>query len=185
MRAHGSWSDTRGANLLDGGAPFYATYACADQKFISVGALEPHFYALLLKLAGVDDPAFSAQMDQAGWPQLRDKFAQLFRTRTRDQWCLLLEGTDACFAPVLDMGEAPLHPHNVARATFVEVDGVVQPAPAPRFSRTEPVPGAAAGTASSDADGAAILRHWGWSDEALERLRTQGVIDDATHNRTT
>jgi alpha-methylacyl-CoA racemase len=136
LRAHGLWSGARGTNLLDGGAPFYATYACADGRFIAVGAIEPQFYAQLLALTGASDPAFARQWDRDGWPALKDKFAALFATRTRDAWCALLEGTDACFAPVLDMDEAPRHPHNAARATFVDVDGVTQPAPAPRFSRT-------------------------------------------------
>ncbi|MFZ3287243.1 MAG: CaiB/BaiF CoA-transferase family protein, partial [Telluria sp.] len=134
FRAHGSWDERREANLLDGGAPFYDTYACADGKFISIGSIEPQFYALLLRLTGVSDPAFDAQMERSGWPALKAKLSALFKTRTRAQWCELLEGTDVCFAPVLDMAEAPQHPHNRARATFVEVDGVTQPAPAPRFS---------------------------------------------------
>lgn len=174
FRAYGSWTDRREANMLDGGAPFYDTYACADGKFISIGSIEPQFYALLLELTGVSDPAFSDQMGREGWPALKEKFAALFMTRTRGQWCDLLEGTDVCFAPVLDMGEAPLHPHNVARATFVDVDGVMQPAPAPRFSRTAPelgVPPAAAGQHS-----AAILADWGWSAEAIGGLSARQVI---------
>lgn len=174
FRAYGSWSDRREANMLDGGAPFYDTYACADGKFISIGSIEPQFYALLLELTGVSDPAFKDQMGREGWPGLKEKFAALFLTRTREAWCGLLEGTDVCFAPVLDMGEAPLHPHNVARATFVDVDGVTQPAPAPRFSRTAPelgMPPAAPGQHS-----AAILADWGWSAEAIEGLSGRQVI---------
>ncbi|MES2149934.1 MAG: CaiB/BaiF CoA-transferase family protein [Pseudomonadota bacterium] len=168
FRAHGSWDDARGANLLDGGAPFYDCYCCADGKFVSVGAIEPQFYALLLKLAGASDPAFDAQMDRSAWPALKEKFAALFRTRTRQQWCELLEGSDACFAPVLDMGEAPQHPHNRARGTFIEVDGVTQPAPAPRFSRSVPDPVSA--PAAPGQHSAAILADWGWTPAQIEAL---------------
>lgn len=174
FRAFGSWSGRREANLLDGGAPFYDTYACADGKFISIGSIEPQFYAQLLQLAGTDDPAFDAQMQRAAWPALSEKFAAIFKTRTRDAWCELMEGTDVCFAPVLDMGEAPRHPHNQARATFVEVDGVTQPAPAPRFSRTAPelgIPPAAPGQHSAE-----VLAAWGWSPEAISELITQRII---------
>jgi alpha-methylacyl-CoA racemase len=174
FRAFGAWSDQRGANLLDGGAHFYDTYACADGKFISIGAIEPQFYALLLKLAGIDDPAFNAQMDARNWPALTDKLAAVFAARSRDQWCELLEGTDVCFAPVLDMGEAPGHPHNVARATFVELDGVTQPAPAPRFSRTAPEIGI--GPAQPGQHSAAVLAEWGWSEAEIAALESQGVI---------
>jgi alpha-methylacyl-CoA racemase len=174
FRAYGSWSDTREANLLDGGAHFYDTYACADGKFVSVGAIEPHFYALLLKLTGIDDPDFAAQMDPAAWPALADKLAAVFKTRTRDDWCALLEGSDACFAPVLDMGEAPQHPHNAARATFVDIDGVTQPAPAPRFSRTEA--GIQGAPAQPGQHSAAILADWGWDAAAVAALTQSGVI---------
>ena len=174
LRAHGSWSDQRGANMLDGGAHFYDTYACADGKFISIGAIEPQFYALLLKLAGIDDPAFDAQMDAALWPSLTEKIAAVFLTRERDSWCHLMEGTDACFAPVLDMAEAPRHPHNVARATFADVGGVVQPAPAPRFSRTAPEIGIM--PAIPGQHSAAVLGDWGWSQADVAALAQQGVI---------
>jgi alpha-methylacyl-CoA racemase len=174
LRAFGSWSDERESNLLDGGAPFYDCYACLDAKFISLGAIEPQFYAQLLQLAGVEDPQFRKQWRQADWPELKRKFAELFATRTREDWCRLLEGTDVCFAPVLDMAEAPKHPHNVARATFVEVDGVTQPAPAPRFSRTpaelETPP------SSPGQDGAEVLTDWGWSAASVEALRRAGVL---------
>ena len=174
LRENGSWSDERGANMLDGGAHFYDTYACADGKFVSIGAIEPQFYALLLKLAGVEDPAFDAQMDPQAWPALTEKFAELFLTRSRDSWCALLEGTDACFAPVLDMAEAPQHPHNAARGTFVEVDGVTQPAPAPRFSRTEPK--IASAPAAPGQHNAEVLAERGWSTEEVAALAAQGVI---------
>ncbi len=174
LRAFGSWHDQREANMLDGGAPFYDTYACRDGKFLSVGAIEPQFYAQLLALAGASDPEFTQQWSQSRWPQLKDKFAALFATRTRDDWCALLEGTDACVAPVLDMAEAPLHPHNRARSSFIEIDGVTQPAPAPRFSRTVPEAGAAAATPGQHS--AAVLADWGWSLEAIETLQSAGVI---------
>lgn len=174
LRAQGGWSAAREANLLDGGAHFYDTYACADGKFVSVGAIEPQFYALLRKLAGADDPAFDAQMDPSGWPALSEKLAALFARRARDEWCALLEGSDACFAPVLDIDEAPRHPHNVARASFVEVDGVVQPAPAPRFSRT--VPELDRAPARPGQHSAAVLKEGGWDDAAIADLAARGVI---------
>jgi alpha-methylacyl-CoA racemase len=136
LKAQGRWNNDRGENLLDGGAHFYGTYQCSDGKYIAVGAIEPQFYADLLRRCGIEDTAFDAQFDPRSWPVLKLRLADLFRGHTRDEWCARLEGTDACFAPVLDWDEAPLHAHNRARETFVEVDGVVQPAPAPRFSRT-------------------------------------------------
>jgi alpha-methylacyl-CoA racemase len=174
LRAFGSWRDEREANLLDGGAPFYDCYACADGKFISIGAIEPQFYGQLLTLAGVEDPQFRKQWRQSDWPELKRKFADLFATRTRAEWCTLLEGTDVCFAPVLDMAEAPRHPHNAARATFVERDGVTQPAPAPRFSRTQAEIGPA--PSSPGQDGAAALADWGWSPAGVEALRRAGIV---------
>jgi alpha-methylacyl-CoA racemase len=174
LRGYGMWRDEREANMLDGGAPFYDTYTCADGKFISIGAIEPQFYAQLLELAGAADPEFAKQWKQSGWPQLKQKFASLFATRSRDAWCELLEGTDVCFAPVLDMAEAPAHPHNRARAAFVEIDGVTQPAPAPRFSRTAPEVGAAPATPGQHS--AQILADWGWSPQAIETLQAGKVI---------
>jgi alpha-methylacyl-CoA racemase len=132
----GKWSEERASNLLDGGAPFYRTYECADGRYVAVGALEPQFYAELCRLAGFDDPEFQQQFDRSRWPRLREKAAAIFRTRTRDEWCALLETTDACVSPVLTLIEAPSHPQLAARQTFVTYDDVVQPAPAPRFSRT-------------------------------------------------
>ena len=136
MRASGIWTDEREANLLDGGAHFYDTYECSDGKWVSIGSIEPQFYALLVEKAGLADADFQAQMDRSKWPSLKEKMVSVFKTRTRDEWCEIMEGTDICFAPVLSMAEAPDHPHNKARATFVEHAGVVQPAPAPRFSKT-------------------------------------------------
>jgi alpha-methylacyl-CoA racemase len=169
FKSAGQWSNQRGENLLDGGAHFYDTYACADGKYVAVGAIEPQFYALLRDRCGIaDDPAFDAQMDAARWPLLKLRMADLFRTRTRDEWCVLLEGSDACFAPVLDWDEAPAHPHNVARGTFIDVAGVMQPAPAPRFSRTPPtLPGASRLEAAD-----VTLQRWAEVESASSQLNT-------------
>ena len=155
--AGGGWHDRRAANMLDGGAHFYRTYRCADGKHLSVGAIEPQFYALLRQIAGLADTAFDAQRDPAGWPDLQDKAAAIFATKTRDEWTRLLEGTDACVAPVLSLAEAPNHPHLQARGSFVEVDGIRQPAPAPRFSRTP----SAVQASVADQDIGALLTDWG------------------------
>jgi alpha-methylacyl-CoA racemase len=133
----GQWRDERGVNLLDTGAHFYDTYETADGKFISIGSIEPQFYAKLRQVAGLaEDRDFDAQMDPGRWPVLKEKLTALFKTRTRSQWCELMEGTDICFAPVLSLTEAKEHPHNVERQTFVDVDGLKQPAPVPRYSVT-------------------------------------------------
>ena len=137
MTAMGRWSEGRERNFLDGGAHFYGVYECACGHFISIGSIEPQFYALLRRHAGLtDDPAFDAQMDRKAWPALREKLKGIFKSKTREDWCKIMEGTDICFAPVLTMAEAPKHPHMAARSVFVERHGVTQPAPAPRFSRT-------------------------------------------------
>ncbi len=159
MRAMGIWTDEREANLLDGGAHFYDTYECADGNWVSIGSIEPQFYALLLETAALSDPEFQAQMDRSKWPDLKSKVAAVMKTKSRDEWCEIMEGTDVCFAPVLSMAEAPDHPHNAARETFVEVQGVVQPAPAPRFSKT---PGAIQGVAPGRGEHTEeILSDWG------------------------
>jgi alpha-methylacyl-CoA racemase len=143
FKAMGLWSDERGTNMLDTGAHFYDVYRCSDGEYVSIGSIEPQFYAELLRLTGLgDDPEFDEQMDRSEWPRLKERLAAIFATRTRAAWCELMEGTDVCFAPVLSLGEAATHPHNVARGTFTAVEGVAQPAPAPRFSRT---PGAIQG----------------------------------------
>jgi alpha-methylacyl-CoA racemase len=168
FRAAGTWSDTRGTNLLDSGAHFYDTYETLDGKFISVGAIEPAFYEDLRTRLGIEDADFEAQNDQTRWPALKDKLAAVFRLRTRDDWCASLESTDACFAPVLSMEEAPKHPHNAERGTFVRVGGVVQPAPAPRFSST---PAAAPIPPVSPASGTiAILKELEYTDEEILAL---------------
>ncbi len=140
MHAAGLWPGARGNNVLDGGAPWYATYATADGTFVAVGAIEPSFYAALLDGLGLSAQDLPGQLDRRGWPVLRERFARVFAGRTRAQWQAVFEGTDACVAPVLSPWEAHLHPHNAARGVFVEVDGVQQPAPAPRFSRTPTAP---------------------------------------------
>jgi alpha-methylacyl-CoA racemase len=173
LLAAGLWTDRRGANLLDGAAPFYAVYETADGRHLAVGALEPRFYAELLERVGLGADDLPAQLDRDGWPALRARLAARFRTRTRDEWCALLEGTDACVAPVLSLAEAPAHPHNRARATFVEVGGVPQPAPAPRFSRTPcatPIPPTGPG------DPTATLAAWGVPPERVAHLRAGGAL---------
>ena len=156
--ARGDWQDRRGVNIIDGGAHFYNCYRCADGHWIALGAIEPQFYATLLERAEIDDPSFTAQMDQATWPDLKSRLAAVIAQRTRAEWCALLEGTDACFAPVLSMAEAPEHPHNAARHAFTEVDGVLQPSPAPRFSRT---PGVIQGPPVDAGKGAAsVFADW-------------------------
>jgi len=159
LMAQGMWSTARGQNLVDGGAPFYHVYATADEKYIAVGALEPQFYRQLLAKTGLDDPQFLQQHDRRHWPLLKQQLAGVFRTRSRQEWCDLLEGTDVCFAPVLDMHEAPLHPHNRARQTYFGNDDLMQPAAAPRFSRSEVRAGFAPHEPGADEE--AILQDWG------------------------
>ena len=168
MRAHGTWRDQRCANFGDGGSHFYDSYECADGKFISLAAIEPQFYALLLKMCAISDPEFDGQTDRKKWPQQKAKMAALFKTKTRQAWCDLLEGSDVCFAPVLDMAEAPSHAHNRARGVFIEVDGVTQPAPAPRFSRT--AAGVSAPPATPGQHSEAILNDWLVPAELVARL---------------
>ncbi|MES3708729.1 CaiB/BaiF CoA-transferase family protein [Pseudomonas putida] len=156
LRAMGQWGNERGGNLLDGAAPFYDTYRCADGRFVALGAIEPQFYQQLRTLCTLDDCLFDNQLNTASWPSQKQALAQIIATRTRDEWCTLLEGTDACFAPVLDWEEAPMHFHNRARESFVTVAGVTQPAPAPRFSRTaQAVPQPAHGMSLED-----VLQRW-------------------------
>lgn len=175
MLAAGANRDEAGANMLDGGAHFYDTYECADGKWISVGSIEPQFYALLRQYAGVaDDPAFDAQHDRAAWTDLKARLATIFRTRTRDEWCAVMEMTDVCFAPVLSMTEAPKHPHNVARETFVEIGGAIQPAPAPRYSATPnavPMPAPKVGS-----DTEVILDSLGYDASRIGALQSTGAF---------
>jgi len=166
MQAAGVWSHERDANLLDGGAHFYDCYETADGGWVSIGSIEPQFYALLRQKAGLDGPEWDAQMDRAAWPDLSERLAAIIRTKTRDEWTALMEGTDVCFAPVLSWQEAARHPHNVARGTFVEVEGVTQPAPAPRFSAT---PGAITGPAPLPGQHTEeILTSWGITPASVQ-----------------
>jgi alpha-methylacyl-CoA racemase len=167
-RASGRQSNARGDNMLDGGAPFYDSYACADGKFIAVGAIEPQFYARFRELCGLSDPLFDDQMNKAKWPAQKQAIKAMFATRTRAEWIALLGGDDTCVAPVLDWDEAPADPHNVARGTFVEIDGVTQPGPAPRFSRTPAATPKSARTSGDDTG--AILQTWGVPQSVIGRL---------------
>lgn len=174
MIASGQWNDERGTNLLDGGAHFYGVYETADQRYLTVGAIEPKFYRDLLRLIGLDDGDLSSQEDRSQWLDLRSRLADVFRSRTLQEWCSVLEDTDACFAPVLAPGEAPRHSHNRTRHTFIRLKGVVQPAPAPRFSRTSPsVPDI---PCSGGAHTEGILRSVGFSEMQIEDLRASGSV---------
>jgi alpha-methylacyl-CoA racemase len=173
-RAGGLWTDERAGTTLDGGAPFYGTYQCQDDQWVALGSVEPQFFAELMERLGITDFAAEQQLDRTAWPALRTAIEAAFRSRPRAEWVARLERSNACFSPVLNLCEAPAHPHNVARETFVTVDGVVQPAPAPRFSRTPgkvqsvaPEAGATAGTA---------LSRWGFSDGDIAGLRNCGAI---------
>jgi alpha-methylacyl-CoA racemase len=174
MHAAGVHTDERGENLIDGGSFFYGTYETADGRWVAVGSIERRFYDQLLGVLGIDPAEIPDRDDRARWPEHRRRLAEIFRTRTRDEWVALMEGTDICFSPVLDLGEAPTHRHNRDRGTFVEVDGVVQPAPAPRFSRTAAViqrPPCSPGEHTAEA-----LADWGFAADEIERLTQQGAI---------
>jgi alpha-methylacyl-CoA racemase len=172
--AAGLWRDARGVNALDGGSPWYAVYETADGKHIAIGAIEGRFYAELIKRLGLDATALPGQHDRARWPELRDVLAATFKSKSRDEWCTVLEGSDVCFAPVLSLAEAPMHPHNRARGTFVERDGVTQPAPSPRFSRT---PGEIVRSAPQRGQGGAeALADWGFDAAAIAKFRADGAI---------
>jgi alpha-methylacyl-CoA racemase len=176
MRTIGVFNeDHRGTNLLDSGAHFYDVYRCKDGKHVSVGSIEPQFYAELLRLTGLqDDVRFHQQMDKDMWPLLKGRLEQVFASKTRDEWCALMEGTDVCFAPVLTMTEAAAHPHNVARGTFVECDGVMQPAPAPRFSRTAPE--IVCSPAHAGQHTREVLADWGFAADDIAKLVETGAV---------
>ena len=175
-RAEGSWTDRRGVNLLDSGAPFYDSYETADGKFISIGSIEPQFYRELLERIGLaHDSEFTEQMNANTWPRQKGRLARQFRTKTRDEWCRILEGSDCCFAPILSLEEAAHHPHNVARSAFVDVLGIPQPAPAPRYSYTpasHPTPMASGHEVTEQ-----ILDDLGYSPIEIDKLRSNGTID--------
>ena len=175
LHADGLWEDERGVNLLDSGAHFYDSYETKDGKFVSIGSIEPKFYTLLIQKAGLtDDTDFAAQLDKTQWPALSEKLTVIFKMKTRDEWCELMEGTDVCFAPVLSLSEAPHHPHNVARNTFLEVGGTVQPAPAPRFSVTKAETPRRSPQVGDDTD--SILEAIGRNRAQIEALKSRGVV---------
>ena len=171
-------SEIAGTNLLDTGAHFYDVFECSDGKYISLGSIEPQFYAELLQRTGLEgDPEFAQQMNREMWPHLKSRLKDVFRTRTRDEWCAEMEATDVCFAPVLTMSEAAAHPHNIERNSFIEIAGVPQPAPAPRFSRTVPevsMPPAHPGQHSRE-----VLADWGIASDRIEALLASGAVKDA------
>ena len=173
MRKMGVWNPERGTNLIDTGAHFYDSFETRDGRYVSIGSIEPQFYAQLLQKLGLDKESLPRQMERAQWPALKQRLEAIFKTKTRAEWCEILEGSDACFAPVLSMGEAPSHPHNALRKTFVEHAGAVQPAPAPRFSRT---PGAIAGVPPHPGQHTEpALGDWGFSAEEIRKLREAGA----------
>jgi len=174
MGAGGAFKAQRGTNLLDGGAHFYDTYETKDGEYICIGSIEPQFYALLVEKAGLDAKRFAAQMDASRWPEYKQELMEVFRSKTQAEWCEIMEGTDVCFAPVLSIFDAPAHAHNKARNTFVEVDGVVQPAPSPRFSRTTAT--VSHGARAPGADTEAVLLDSGFSQDDVAALRSTGVI---------
>lgn len=173
MLANGRWVNERHANMLDGGAHFYGCYSCADGKYISIGSIEPAFYEHLIEICGLDDPQFQQQWERSQWPELRAKLENVIQRKTRAEWCELLEGTDVCFAPVLDFEEARDHPHHVARNNFIETSGIIHPAPAPRLSRT---PAKARPVTAPGSNTEEILCELGLSAQRIAQLREQGVI---------
>ena len=174
MRASGFWGDARGENMLDSGSHFYDVYETSDGKYVSIGSIEPKFYAELLRLTGLDKETLPEQRDKAGWAEAKARLAAVFKSKTRDEWTAIMENTDVCFAPVLGLTEAPAHPHNAARGSFVEIDGVTQPAPAPRFSRTRPEvqrPPSHRGQHTREA-----LAAWGFGKDEIARLEAAGAV---------
>jgi alpha-methylacyl-CoA racemase len=178
MKAAGVWNGGRGENILDTGAHYYDVYETSDGKYVSIGSIETKFYEELLQLSGLKGEELPPQNNRETWPQMKERVAALFRTKTRDEWCKIMEGSDICFAPVLSMEEAPSHPHNRQRGSFVELDGVPQPGPAPRFSRTPSSisrPPAAAGQHTEEA-----LRDWGFSNGEVDKLKGAGVVQNVS-----
>ncbi len=170
----GGWNDERGTNLLDTGAHFYDVYETADGRHVSIGSIEPQFYAELLRLSGLQDEDLPAQFDREQWPAMKERVAAVFATKTRDEWCEIMDASDVCFAPVLSLAEAPEHPHNRARGTFVEQAGVLQPAPAPRFSRTPGELVAPPPHPGQHTD--EVLRAWGFEADEIAKLRADGAV---------
>ena len=174
LKQSGRWTNQRGRNFLDGGAHFYSCYECADGKYVAIGAIEDEFFAILLDKCGLKRTDIAHQWDEENWPQLKETLASLFKQKTREEWCAILEGSDACFAPVLDLDEAPEHPHNRERKTFVEIDGVLQPAPAPRFSRTQPDIRSIAREPGADSE--QILHELGYSSDEIRKHANDGSV---------
>jgi alpha-methylacyl-CoA racemase len=176
MRAAGTWHEARGTNRLDSGAHFYDVYETADGRYVSIGSIEPQFYAELRRVLSLTGPEWDRQDDRAAWPELKRELAAIFATKTRDEWCRVFAEAkaDACFAPVLSPGEAPSDSHNAARGTFMTRDGVTFPAPAPRLSRTPAVAGGPPPAPGQDT--AEVLRDWGLSDDAIAELRGAGAV---------
>ncbi|MCY4311162.1 MAG: CaiB/BaiF CoA-transferase family protein [Rhodospirillaceae bacterium] len=174
LKAAGMWRDERGANLLDGGAHFYAVYETSDGKYVSIASIEAKFYTELLEKTGLASANLPSQMNPKNWPVIKEKLAAVFKTKTRDEWCALMEGTDICFAPVLTLEEAPEHPHMSARGAYVDVDGVIQPGPAPRFSRTPS--GVQRPPSVPGADTEEGLIAWGFSSDEIANLRAKKAI---------
>jgi len=174
FHAMGMWSTKRGVNMLDTGAHFYETYETYDGKFVSIGSIEPQFYQLLIEKTQLDADVFADQMNPAKWPEFKEKLTVIFKTKTQAQWCALMEGTDVCFAPVLDFIEAQQHPHNVARETYIDIDGMQQPAPAPRFSRT--VCEVQHGARAAGENTREVLSGWGLSEQAINELNDAGAL---------
>ena len=174
LQHSGLWDQSRGNNLLDGGAPFYSTYRTQDDQFVAVGAIEAKFFSALLRGLGVSPEDIGPQTDRHRWPEMRTLFAELFRSRTQAHWLKVFDGTDACVAPVHTMDSAATDPHNVARGTFIEVEGMRQPAPAPRFSRTSVSEVRPAHRPGSHTD--EILTEWGWRPESIADLRAEGAV---------
>ena len=171
----GFWDETPGNNMLDTGSHFYDVYECKDGGYVSVGAIEPQFYAAFLEVLGLSGEELPHQMDKSAWPKLKTRVEEIFKTRTRDEWCAAMEGREVCFAPVLKMTEAASHPHNASRGVYVEVEpGKYQPAPAPRFSRTEVGVDSVASVPGSDTT--ECLQAWGFDASRIESLRGDGVI---------
>jgi alpha-methylacyl-CoA racemase len=172
-RARGEWELDRGTNRLDGGAPFYAVYECADGGHLSAGPIEPQFYGTFVRAIGADPGLLDRQLDRSAWPTDRDAIAAIIATKTRAEWCEILEGIDACVSPILDMGEVATHPHNIDRGTFIVQEEVLQPAPAPRFSRTQPVAGALHQPGGATHD---VLRDAGFGPDEIESLIADGAV---------
>lgn len=175
LKSMGIWQPERGTNMLDSGAHFYDVYECSDGLFVSIGSIEPQFYAELMRLTGLEgDEQFARQMDRKQWPAMKGRIQALFKTKTRDEWCELMEHTDVCFAPVLSMEEAVEHPHMKARGTFIEIDGQTQAGPAPRFSRTTAVVQGPPTVPGTNTDG--VLASLGLDDSRIAALRDSGAV---------